>query len=71
MKNFFVNLYAVFGIPIRKFHNGEFQEAVGELFTPDLAAPYLAVMLQASGRVTQVITKTLHCYGIIKTGGAA
>ena len=68
METFFYYLHSVFNITIRSYRNSELRSVFGNICTPDTVTPYLPLMLQTQSRVAQVVTRTLHCYGVVKAG---
>lgn len=66
MKTFLYYLHSVFNITIRVYRNGELQSVIGHCHTPDTVTPYLGDILNTQSKVAQVVTRTLHCYGIVR-----
>ena len=67
METFFYYLHSVCNIAIRVYRNNELQSVFGNTCTPDTVTPYLPLILHAQSRVAQVVTRTLHCYGVVRT----
>lgn len=66
MRTFFYYLHSIFNVTIRIYQNDELQSVFGTTYTPDTVTPYLPLMLKPQTSVAQVVTRTLHCYGVIR-----
>jgi len=52
---------------IREYRRGVLAETAGPCHTPDLIAPYVSAILSVGSDVAQMSTRTLHCYGAVRT----
>jgi len=71
MQNILYQISSIFDMAVREYRQGTLVETVGPTFAPDLIAPYLSAVLAVRGDVTQMSTRSLHCYGAVRTKDGA
>ncbi len=59
--------HTIFGLTVRTYHDGILSCVTGSIFEPDLAMPYISTLLGSGRHVTLMMTRSLHCYGIIRS----
>ena len=65
--NYFVS---IFGFAVREYRENRLTDVSDRIFDPDLVTPYLSRILSVDGNVAQIMTRSLHCYGAIRSAGS-
>lgn len=70
MNQIFNNLVSIFGFAVREYQDNQLTEVSAGIFDPDLVTPYLSRILSVNGNVAQIMTRSLHCYGAVRSAGS-
>lgn len=71
MKKLFDYLHSIFNLTIREYKNEKLQLIVGNVYSPDIVTPHLPRILEIRKSIAQIMTGSLHCYGIIRSDDLA
>jgi AraC-like DNA-binding protein len=70
MNKIFNHLVSIFGFAVREYRENQLTDVSDRIFDPDLVTPYLSRILSVDGNVAQIMTRSLHCYGAIRSAGS-
>lgn len=67
MNKIFHHLVSIFGFSVREYRGKDLTDVCGKVFQPDLVTPCLPRILSVEGHVAQIVTRSLHCYGAVRS----
>ncbi len=70
MNKIFNNLVSIFGFAVREYRDNQLIEVSAGIFDPDLVTPCLSRILSVDGNVALIMTRSLHCYGAVRSAGS-